>query len=131
MAQKPMLRAEVYARALRASQNVKRAEVWVGARCALWVGGAWASAGVEGTRLGWRDPSKSWRLCNSFAAKTVQSRVVAAVAPPAPAAQASAWPPASSLRYQRAHCDTYSSTWPWLLVKVIPRSLCFARACLP
>ena len=30
MAQKPMLRAEVYARALRASQNVKRAEVWVG-----------------------------------------------------------------------------------------------------
>jgi hypothetical protein len=34
MAQKPMLRAEVYARALRASQNVKRAEVWVGVRCA-------------------------------------------------------------------------------------------------
>jgi hypothetical protein len=32
MAQKPMLRAEVYARALRASQNAKRAEVWVGAR---------------------------------------------------------------------------------------------------
>jgi hypothetical protein len=28
MAQKPMLRAEVYARALRASQNVKRAEVY-------------------------------------------------------------------------------------------------------
>jgi hypothetical protein len=28
MAQKPMLRAEVYARALRASQNVKRAEKW-------------------------------------------------------------------------------------------------------
>jgi hypothetical protein len=28
MAQKPMLRAEVYARALRESQNVKRAEVW-------------------------------------------------------------------------------------------------------
>jgi hypothetical protein len=27
MAQKPMLRAEVYARALRASQNLKRAEV--------------------------------------------------------------------------------------------------------
>jgi hypothetical protein len=55
MAQKPMLRAEVYARALRASKNVKRAEVWVGARCALRVGGAWASAGVEGTRIGWRD----------------------------------------------------------------------------
>ena len=34
MAQKPILRAEVYARALRASQNVKQAEVWVGARCA-------------------------------------------------------------------------------------------------
>jgi|AntAceMinimDraft_5_1070358.scaffolds.fasta_scaffold23540_3 hypothetical protein len=32
MPQKPTLRAEVYARALRASQNVKRAEVWVGAR---------------------------------------------------------------------------------------------------
>jgi len=29
-----MLRAEVYARALRASQIVKWAEVWVGARCA-------------------------------------------------------------------------------------------------
>jgi len=28
---------------LRASQYVKRAEVWVGARCALLVGGAWAS----------------------------------------------------------------------------------------
>jgi hypothetical protein len=42
MAQKPMLRVEVYARALRASQNVKRAEVWVGARCDLWVGGACA-----------------------------------------------------------------------------------------
>ena len=55
MAQKPMLLAEVYARALSASQNVKRAEVWVGARCALRVGGAWASAGVEGTRMGWRD----------------------------------------------------------------------------
>ena len=55
MAQKPMLRADVYARALRASRNVKRAVVWVGARCALWVGGAWASAGVEGTRVGWRD----------------------------------------------------------------------------
>jgi hypothetical protein len=34
MAQKPMLRAEVYARALRASPNVERAEVWVDARCA-------------------------------------------------------------------------------------------------
>jgi len=55
MAQKPMLRAEVHARALRASQNVKGAEVWVGARCALRVGGVWASAGVEGTRMGWRD----------------------------------------------------------------------------
>ena len=32
MAHKPVLRADVYARALRASQNVKRAEVWVGAR---------------------------------------------------------------------------------------------------
>jgi uncharacterized membrane protein len=40
MAQKPVQRAEVYARALHASQNVKRAEVWVGARCALRVGGA-------------------------------------------------------------------------------------------
>jgi hypothetical protein len=30
-AQKPVLRAEVYARALRASQNAKRAVVWVGA----------------------------------------------------------------------------------------------------
>jgi hypothetical protein len=28
MAQKPMLRVEVYARALRTSQNVKKAEVW-------------------------------------------------------------------------------------------------------
>jgi hypothetical protein len=34
MAQKQMLRAEVYGHALHASQNVKRAEVWVGARCA-------------------------------------------------------------------------------------------------
>jgi hypothetical protein len=33
MAQKPMLRADVYARALRASQHVMRAELWVGARC--------------------------------------------------------------------------------------------------
>jgi len=55
MAQKPMLRAEVYARALRASQIVKSAEVRMGARCALRAGGAWASAGVEGTRMGWRD----------------------------------------------------------------------------
>jgi hypothetical protein len=39
MAQKQILRAEVYARALPASQNVKRAEVWVGARCLWWVGG--------------------------------------------------------------------------------------------
>jgi hypothetical protein len=29
MAQKPMLRAEVYARALRASKNVERAEPWM------------------------------------------------------------------------------------------------------
>jgi len=36
MAHKPMLRAEMTARALRASQNVKRAWVWVGARCAWW-----------------------------------------------------------------------------------------------
>jgi hypothetical protein len=50
-----MLRAEVYARALRTSQNLKRAVVWVGARCALRVGGAWASAEQEGTRMGWRD----------------------------------------------------------------------------
>ena len=28
MAQKPMMRADVYARALRASQNVIKAEVW-------------------------------------------------------------------------------------------------------
>jgi hypothetical protein len=55
MAQKPILRAEVYARALRASQDVKRAEVWMGARFTLCVGGAWASAGLEGTRLGCRD----------------------------------------------------------------------------
>jgi hypothetical protein len=34
MAPKPMLRADVYARALRASPNAKRAEVKVGARCA-------------------------------------------------------------------------------------------------
>jgi hypothetical protein len=34
MAQMPMLRAEVYARALRASHNAKRAEVLVVARCA-------------------------------------------------------------------------------------------------
>jgi hypothetical protein len=51
MAQKPMLREKVHAPALRASQKVKRAEVLAGARCAWWVGGAWASAGVEGTRM--------------------------------------------------------------------------------
>jgi hypothetical protein len=51
MAQKPMLLAEVCARALRASHNVKGTEVWVGARCAWWVGGAWAIARVEGTRF--------------------------------------------------------------------------------
>jgi hypothetical protein len=33
MAHKPMLRVEEYARALRASQNVKRAEVWNLPRC--------------------------------------------------------------------------------------------------
>jgi hypothetical protein len=33
MAQKPLLRAEVYGLALRAIQNAKKAEVWVGARC--------------------------------------------------------------------------------------------------
>jgi hypothetical protein len=47
MAQKPMQRAGVYARALRANKNVKKAEVWVGKQCALRVGGAWESAGVE------------------------------------------------------------------------------------
>jgi hypothetical protein len=52
MAQKPMLRAEVHARAMRASQDVKRAEVWVGARCAWRLGWPWASAGVKGTRTG-------------------------------------------------------------------------------
>ena len=52
MAQKPMLREVVHAHALRASKIVQGAEEWVGARCALWVGGAWASAGVEGTRMG-------------------------------------------------------------------------------
>jgi len=36
MAQKPMQRAEANARALGASQNVKGAQMWVGARCALW-----------------------------------------------------------------------------------------------
>jgi hypothetical protein len=40
---------------LHASQNVKRGKVWVGARCVWWVGWAWASAGVEGTRIVWRD----------------------------------------------------------------------------
>jgi hypothetical protein len=51
MTQKPMLRADLYARALCASQNVKRAKVWICARCALWVGGAWAS--VEWKALVW------------------------------------------------------------------------------
>jgi hypothetical protein len=49
MAQKPVLREEVNARALRASKSIKRAEVWVGWRCACWVGGAWSSAGVQRT----------------------------------------------------------------------------------
>jgi hypothetical protein len=40
MAQKPMLLTEMYARALCASRNATGAEVWVGARCAWWVGGA-------------------------------------------------------------------------------------------
>ena len=34
MAQKPILRSVVYARASRVSRNVERAEVWVDARCA-------------------------------------------------------------------------------------------------
>jgi fructose/tagatose bisphosphate aldolase len=34
MAQEPMLRTEVYARALRTSQKVKESKVFVGARCA-------------------------------------------------------------------------------------------------
>jgi len=55
IAQKQMLRVEVYVRALRASQNVKRAEVWVGARCDWWVGGPLASAGLEGDRIGRND----------------------------------------------------------------------------
>jgi|AntAceMinimDraft_5_1070358.scaffolds.fasta_scaffold36750_2 hypothetical protein len=42
MAQEPALRAKVYARKLRASLSMKRAEV----------GGAWASSGVEGNRMG-------------------------------------------------------------------------------
>jgi hypothetical protein len=33
MAQKPVLQAEVYARALRASHTVQSTGVWVGARC--------------------------------------------------------------------------------------------------
>ena len=33
MAQKPALRAGVYARALSASQNAKRTGPWIGARC--------------------------------------------------------------------------------------------------
>jgi EAL domain-containing protein (putative c-di-GMP-specific phosphodiesterase class I) len=55
MENKLVPRAKMYARALRASQNVKRAEVWVSALGAYGVGGAWASAGVEGICLGWRD----------------------------------------------------------------------------
>jgi hypothetical protein len=43
MAKKPVLRAEVYARALRASQNVKIAEVWAGSRCAFWMGGCYVA----------------------------------------------------------------------------------------
>jgi hypothetical protein len=39
MAQKPIQRAEVQAHALRAGQNVKKDEVWVGARCAFWWAG--------------------------------------------------------------------------------------------
>jgi len=39
MAQKKIPRAEVYAHAVRASRNVKIAEVWVGARCAFRVRG--------------------------------------------------------------------------------------------
>jgi|AntAceMinimDraft_5_1070358.scaffolds.fasta_scaffold33892_2 hypothetical protein len=50
MAQKPILRAEVYARALRASQSAKRAEVLVRARCALRVGGAWGVGEYESGR---------------------------------------------------------------------------------
>jgi hypothetical protein len=41
MEQKPMLRVEVYARALRASQNVKRAEVWWARGAPYW----WAGRG--------------------------------------------------------------------------------------
>jgi hypothetical protein len=48
MTQEPILWAEVYARALSASKIVKRAEVWVGARGAWWVGEAWASADTRG-----------------------------------------------------------------------------------
>jgi hypothetical protein len=69
MAQKPMTRAEVYARALRASQNVKGAGDWVGARCALRVGGAWASAGVEGNPQGTGAPryaTKKRRDCSLY-----------------------------------------------------------------
>jgi hypothetical protein len=55
MAQKPMLRAEVYAHALRASQNVKESGGMGGRAMCLISGRAWASAEVEGTRMGWRD----------------------------------------------------------------------------
>jgi hypothetical protein len=46
---------------------------------------------------------KSWGLGRSLAAQTAQTHVLAVVAPPAPAAQisdeASAWPPALTLRH--------------------------------
>ena len=37
-AQEPVLRADVCARALRASQDVIKAGAWVGAQCAWWEG---------------------------------------------------------------------------------------------
>jgi hypothetical protein len=52
---KLMLQAEVYARALLASQNVERAEVWVDARCAWWVGGRRLVREWKALRTGWRD----------------------------------------------------------------------------
>jgi hypothetical protein len=42
-----MLRAEMHALALQTSQNVMGAEVWVGTRCDLWVGGAWVHQDQE------------------------------------------------------------------------------------
>ena len=52
MAQKLVLRAEMYARALRASQKRKEdRKEQEGVRLRL-VCKAWASAGVEGTRMG-------------------------------------------------------------------------------